>query len=750
MTDQIRKHLVPEPKKISLYYRLVHFFPVQLLLLHIKRNHLMMILWLLMFSMVMGGFGAKYGIHYLFAYPEYLGKVSPVSYAILGFACGGFIMSFHIYSYLLLGWKFRFMPTIARPFFKFCINNSLLPLIFLLVYLYKTWQFQRTEELLPAITIVNHQLSFIGGFVVFVLLSMGYFLRLNHDVIKLKLHRPEKELSDDDFLEKTPKDTGYLKVRSYLSSPFKVSLARFGDHYDKAVLDQIARRNRLNANIFELIVVASFIFLGVFKDSDWVLIPAAASIFLLFTILSMLTSIFVSWFKGWSFTVAIILFLGVNYVTNYYDVLRYKSYAYGLDYTGELADYSFQNISKLAHDTLTNREDADRAIVMLENWKKRTGQEKPYMVIIATSGGGIRSTAWTYQIMQELDKRTNGKFMQSNQLISGSSGGMLGAAFYRELYLRDQIDEKKARFQKKYFEQITSDLLNPVSFSIATSDIFFRLQNVEENGKKYTRDRGYDFERHLHKNTDYIMDKSLNDYTQDEFEGKIPLMLLAPSIVNDGRRLLISSQPVSYLCNYDPDSSANHEHIENVEFQRMFKKQGAKNLRFSSALRMNATFPYIMPMSSMPSEPAVEIIDAGFRDNYGIKLMVSYLSEFQTWIEQNTAGIIIVQIRDTKKDFEIKAGKNRSLLSRITTPVGNVIGNYLRAQDFNNDQLILEFSKHFKIPIHNFHFSLIHDRNENVSMSWHLTNYEKRKVQNAVDFPHNKKSIEQLCKILEQ
>lgn len=700
--------------------------------------------------MVLGGFGAKYGMHYLFAYPEYLGKVSPLSYAILGFSCGGFIMAFHIYSYLLLGWKFKFMPTIARPFYKFCINNSLLPLIFLITYLIKTWRLQSTEELLPLSEILLHQISFIGGFVLFVLLSMGYFLRLNHDVIKLKLHRPEVEPTDDDFLEKAPKETGYLNVRSYLATPFKASLARFGDHYDKAVLDQIARRNRLNASIFEVLVVSSFVFLGIFKDSDWVLIPAAASIFLLFTILSMLISIFVSWFKGWSFTAAIIVFLCLNYVTGYYDVFRYKSYVYGLDYTAAPADYSFQNISSLAHDTAANRRDANLAIQMLENWKKRTGEDKPYMIVVATSGGGIRSTAWTYEIMKQLDQSTSGKFMVNNQLISGSSGGMLGAAFYRELFLQDQIKDTTLRYNKKYFNQITSDLLNPVSFSIATSDIFLRFQSISEGKQQYTRDRGYDFERHLHKNTGFVMDKSLKEYADPEFEGKIPMMLLAPSIVNDGRRLLISSQPVSYLCNYDPDSSANHEHIENIEFRRMFSNQGAEDLRFSSALRMNATFPYIMPMSSLPSQPSIEIIDAGFRDNYGIKLMVSYLSEFQDWIEKNTAGIIIVQIRDTKKDFEIQPTRNRSLLSRMTTPVGNVLGNYLRAQDFNNDQLILEFSKHFKIPIHSFHFTLIHARNENVSMSWHLTNYEKSKVQKALYYPQNKENLNRLCEILSQ
>ena len=89
------------------------------------------------------------------------------------------------------------------------------------------------------------------------------------------------------------------------------------------------------------------------------------------------------------------------------------------------------------------------------------------------------------------------------------------------------------------------------------------------------------------------------------------MMILAPSVVNDGRRMLLSSQPISYLCYEDPDDRKQlNLSFENIEFARMFADHNAENLLISSALRMNSTFPYILPYPSLPTEPSIEVMDA--------------------------------------------------------------------------------------------------------------------------------------------
>ena len=39
-------------------------------------------------------------------------------------------------------------------------------------------------------------------------------------------------------------------------------------------------------------------------------------------------------------------------------------------------------------------------------------------------------------------------------------------------------------------------------------------------------------------------------------------------------------------------------------------------------------------------------MDGGLRDNYGVETSLRFLVHMQKWIEENTRGIMIVQIRD--------------------------------------------------------------------------------------------------------
>ncbi len=42
-------------------------------------------------------------------------------------------------------------------------------------------------------------------------------------------------------------------------------------------------------------------------------------------------------------------------------------------------------------------------------------------------------------------------------------------------------------------------------------------------------------------------------------------------------------------------------------------------MRLLTALRINATFPYVLPNVWLPSKPVIDVMDAGLRDNYGQK-----------------------------------------------------------------------------------------------------------------------------------
>src|SRR5690554_5307292 len=106
------------------------FFPINLLFSQVKYNLIVLFYWIFLFSIVNNYVGI--GLPYLFLSPEYVGASNPIAFLLLGVSIGGFIMAFHIYSYIQLGPKYPFIATLSRPFYKFSINNSLIPLLFLI------------------------------------------------------------------------------------------------------------------------------------------------------------------------------------------------------------------------------------------------------------------------------------------------------------------------------------------------------------------------------------------------------------------------------------------------------------------------------------------------------------------------------------------------------------------------------------------------------------------------------------------
>lgn len=108
---------------------LYYSFPIRLVVLHM-RNHLMLIgLWLAMALLFSGKIGSLFGVHYLLLTPEYLGDTGFLSFALVGIASGWFYMTWNLTSYLLVAHRFPFLATLRAPFTKFCINNSVIPLL---------------------------------------------------------------------------------------------------------------------------------------------------------------------------------------------------------------------------------------------------------------------------------------------------------------------------------------------------------------------------------------------------------------------------------------------------------------------------------------------------------------------------------------------------------------------------------------------------------------------------------------------
>ena len=119
--------------------------PIQLFLLHFKRYQIFLLFWYILFATIAGNFMSSFGAVSLFLAPEYMGNVSFFSSAIVGVAIGVFIMSWNITTFILHSKLVRFLATTAQPFLKYCINNAVIPVIFLAFYLAKAIKYEQQE-----------------------------------------------------------------------------------------------------------------------------------------------------------------------------------------------------------------------------------------------------------------------------------------------------------------------------------------------------------------------------------------------------------------------------------------------------------------------------------------------------------------------------------------------------------------------------------------------------------------------------
>ena len=747
-------------KLLHLLNVLLNFLPFQLIFMHLRKNLFVLFFWFLLFSFV-SGLGARFGVPQLFLSPEYMGEVDNISFLILGIGLGGFISAFNLYSYVLLGPLLPFLGTVRRPLIVFSINNSLLPLFFLAYYLPKMIAFQHDQELREPFAIVFLVAYLLIGIFVFVFFSFLYFFKTNKNIFKIS-GKSESEYESEFAV--TPvstvlmkDDTWFYSFRKlkfhkhyYISEGFRVKRSRYWQHYDKKLIEKVFYQNHVNTSIYEIVIVASFVVFGIFGDNKFLVIPAGSSIFLIFSIVLMLISAVYSWFRSWTYLILALLVLLLNFLSKNPNFEQYTYPAFGLNY--EIDKVQNQEEILMEHinpKRIANEKKAYTEILNL--WKSKQTKRKPKLVILNVSGGGSRSALWSFLDVRQLDSLTQGDFTKSVHMITGASGGMLGASYYRELVLRSQLSDTLHLMDERYVHNISKELLNGLATAITTRDIFFKYSKFEYNGRYYLKDRSHAFELQWHRNTDFVTEKTLGDYEEYERNAAIPVMVFTPTLINDGRRLLISSVETGfYQSAYRIKVDDYFAAVEDLEYSVLMRDFDPTSTRFSSVMRMSATFPYILPMTKLPGNLDYHVMDAGIRDNQGAKTTLKFLNVFEDWIAKNTSGVLIVRIRDVMRHSAKNPSENFGILDKLFLPLGNMLNNFIALQDYEQDDQLSLVTDNFKVPVNVISFDLRDRKDNEIALSFRLTNYEKRMVKNTLKAERNQKAFYNVLRILDK
>jgi hypothetical protein len=299
---------------------------------------------------------------------------------------------------------------------------------------------------------------------------------------------------------------------------------------------------------------------------------------------------------------------------------------------------------------------------------------KPKLVLIAVSGGGIFSAVWTAVVLREIEAKIP-EFPYHVRLVTGASGGMLGAAYYvASLRPPDELGRVRREVEPdaRLVKDLEQDYLTPVANQMILGDLPGMLIWPFTN----TGDRGRSLESSWIDRTGGPERSPLNrpfrDLAGGELAGWRPSLVFTPMLVEDGRRLLISNLNLDVIPrNVGPNLNPPEElrisrsartqrlgvdepfdiySLSAVEFFRLFP--GANAFKLSTAVRMSAAFPWVAPSVALPTDPPRSVVDAGYYDNFGVNLAAFWIFNYRDWLSDNTSGVLLIQVRASQYERE--------------------------------------------------------------------------------------------------
>jgi hypothetical protein len=153
----------------------------------------------------------------------------------------------------------------------------------------------------------------------------------------------------------------------------------------------------------------------------------------------------------------------------------------------------------------------------------------------------------------------------------------------------------------------------------------------------------------------------------------------------------------------------------------------------------------------MPSDPEIDVMDAGFRDNFGHETSLRFIDVFSEWLKENTSKVVLVEIRDRPLGNWSRPYETNSILGLITKPMLLLQNNWFNLQDYYEKDEINYMLEAFGPQLYKTEFSYETPVNAiSASLSFHLTAAEKKGIEEALDDDANKQSFKIIESFLSQ
>jgi hypothetical protein len=377
------------------------------------------------------------------------------------------------------------------------------------------------------------------------------------------------------------------------------------------------------------------------------------------------------------------------------------------------------------------------------------------LVVVSVDGGGVRAATWTMAVLTQLEQDLGPGFASQVRVVTGASGGMQGAAYFvGSLQMTDSAPTPQHLDAggnlipiEALREGVSRDSLTPLGKRLVLHDLFPGLARLGP-------DRGDAIQEAWTLHTRGVFGATVRSLQAGEVAGWRPSLVLSPMIVEDGRRLLVSNLDLDAVATQATELQGTLGRGA-LEFARLFPDAAA--LKLGTAVRMNATFPYVMPAVELPTAPPLRVVDAGYYDEHGVSVAAAWLLRHSTLLRERVGRVILIQVPDALAALKKSAPCNdrRSLLaigfSGLTTPVEGTFSGRAALAAYSNDELIEVLSGalntpdapdrfvtvSFEPPYEQTSCGLCARSEEEVPLSWSINKNDRDRLLGGMNHPCN-------------
>jgi hypothetical protein len=257
--------------------------------------------------------------------------------------------------------------------------------------------------------------------------------------------------------------------------------------------------------------------------------------------------------------------------------------------------------------------------------RRITAGKRP--ILIATAGGGIQAAAWTTRVLLGLAQRCHCDLTQSVVLVSGVSGGSVGALYFGA----------NAHDLRKAADSALQSSLDEVAWGWINPDVrraafpWFRNRLV---------DRGWALERTWEERAP-LAKLPLSQWARlaASADAPFPAFLFNATVVERGQQLVFATTALRTVSSFD-------------------SLYPGYDLPAATAVRLSASFPYVAPTARSDARPVDQpdfhVVDGGYYDNFGLLSLMQWLDEALSDASTRglDRGIRILEIRSFPPDTE--------------------------------------------------------------------------------------------------